>query len=308
MKISVIIPTLNRPEDLKEALNSILAQKLLPHEVIIVDQSENMLTRELVESFDVANKARGISFIWHFRQEKGSARARNAGFRVSQGDIVCFTDDDVILEKDYFKAISRCFETYPQIGGITGNVEVLEPPSGFKWALRKWLLKVFQIDLFNGKMSSSGFGFPLFHEEIEKMEYVELFAGYSMNFRRQYLEADLFDEFFTGYSFREDVELSYRISRHTKLAAIPDALFEHKMSTSSRTHWKDLKKMQFKNYYYVFNKHKNHLWTSRLIFAYSIVGLLAIDFIEWLCCLKPNRWETFTEDLSAAVLLMLGKL
>ena len=39
LKISVIIPTLNRPDDLSLAVSSILEQSILPAELIIVDQS-----------------------------------------------------------------------------------------------------------------------------------------------------------------------------------------------------------------------------------------------------------------------------
>jgi len=306
--VSIIIPTYNRPNDIKIVLNSILNQTFLPKEVIVVDQSEDVLTKELVESFNRNNKERGIDFIWHYQKEKGSAKARNQGFHLSKGDIVCFTDDDVVLDKDYIKEIVGYFVKYPKLGGVSGNVETSDFPSGFKWSLRKFLLRIFLIDFLNGKMTASGFGFPIFQNEIKNLTYVELFTGYSMNFRRQCLEENLFDEFFTGYSFREDVELSYRISRKTLLAMIPEARFVHNFSTTNRTNKKALKKMQFKNFYYVFNKHKNVSFLSVFLFAYSIGGILIIDFIEWLCGFKSAKWEILAMDLSAITELAMGKI
>ena len=47
MKLSVIFPTYNRSKDLKIALDSLLEQELLPFETIVVDQSDNDLTRKL---------------------------------------------------------------------------------------------------------------------------------------------------------------------------------------------------------------------------------------------------------------------
>ena len=41
MYYSAIIPTINRPNDLIIAITSILEQKVLPNELIIIDQSEN---------------------------------------------------------------------------------------------------------------------------------------------------------------------------------------------------------------------------------------------------------------------------
>jgi len=46
--VSVVIPTLNRPKHLQKALNSLSAQTILPHEVIIVDQSDDSETEKLI--------------------------------------------------------------------------------------------------------------------------------------------------------------------------------------------------------------------------------------------------------------------
>ncbi len=308
MNINVIIPTFNRARELESALNSILKQTLLPSEVIIIDQSENTATKDLVESFDRTNQSCGVRFIWHYQREKGSAKARNVGARLAKGEIICFTDDDVVLQENYFAALKSYFDKYSHIGGICGNVEVPNPPSGFKWFLRRLLLRVFLIDFGNGKMTPSGFGFPIFQREIEGLTYVELVAGYSMNFRRQFIENDMFDEFFTGYSFREDVELSYRISRKTQLALIPEARFQHNTSPTNRINLEPLKRMQFRNYYYVFNKHRNVSWVSLVLFGYSIFGILFMGFVEWLFGFKKKKWDCFASDASAVLQLIRGEL
>jgi GT2 family glycosyltransferase len=157
-------------------------------------------------------------------------------------------------------------------------------------------------------MTASGFGFPIFQREIEKLTYVELITGYSMNFRRKFIENDLFDEFFTGYSFREDVELSYRISRKTKLVLIPEARFQHNSSPTNRINLEALKKMQFRNYYYVFRKHKYVSWVSLILFGYSVSGILVMDFVEWLFGFKRQKWEFLAADLSAVMQLAKGEL
>ena len=50
MKISVIIPTWNRSSYLARALESVYAQSLLPHEVIVVDDGSTDKTREIILS------------------------------------------------------------------------------------------------------------------------------------------------------------------------------------------------------------------------------------------------------------------
>ena len=49
MIYSAIIPTINRPKDLITSINSILSQEILPDELIIIDQSRNNQSYELVQ-------------------------------------------------------------------------------------------------------------------------------------------------------------------------------------------------------------------------------------------------------------------
>ena len=52
MKFSFIIGTLNRPQELKYCIESLLAQTYAEYEIIIVDQSADNLTEKMVESFN----------------------------------------------------------------------------------------------------------------------------------------------------------------------------------------------------------------------------------------------------------------
>jgi len=303
--VSVIIPTCNRAQELERLLKTISNQTRLPEEVIVVDQSDDNRTKEIVDSFHDNNKNRGIAFIWLFQKEKSSAKARNKGILFSSGQMLAFTDDDVVLEKDYLEWITRFFERHPEIGGITGNLKIADPPSGWKWFLRKILLKLFLIDGLNGKMTASGFGYPLFRKEIKSPVKIELMSGYSMNFRRIFIE--LFDEFFTGYSFREDVDFSYRISKKTTLLAIPQARFEHLPSLDNRDNILSLQRMALRNYRYVFEKHKKRNLFSSFLFAYSVSGIFLIDFIEWLSGFRKQKADRLKADISALKSLVFGQ-
>ncbi|MEX0597991.1 MAG: glycosyltransferase [Candidatus Paceibacterota bacterium] len=53
MYFSIIIPTLNRPSDVKKMLDSILASSLLPSQIIIIDQSDNNATKKLITEMDI---------------------------------------------------------------------------------------------------------------------------------------------------------------------------------------------------------------------------------------------------------------
>lgn len=84
--ISVIVPTFNRPELLKRALDSIDKQMYAYHEAIVVNDGGEDVGR-IVAKF---KKARYISL----SQNQGLPAARNAGLRVAQGEWIAYLDDD----------------------------------------------------------------------------------------------------------------------------------------------------------------------------------------------------------------------
>jgi hypothetical protein len=64
-----------------------------------------------------------------------------------------------------------------------------QPLKGLKWEMRKLLSRIFLINSFYGRMTPSSFGYPIF-EEVKELREVELFNGYSMNFRRELVERE----------------------------------------------------------------------------------------------------------------------
>lgn len=87
--VSVIIPTHNRVNLLKRAIQSVLDQSYRNLEIIIVDDVSKDNIRKVVDEF---NDSR-IRYIRHDSNRGGSA-ARNTGIRAASGEYVAFLDDD----------------------------------------------------------------------------------------------------------------------------------------------------------------------------------------------------------------------
>jgi glycosyltransferase involved in cell wall biosynthesis len=87
---SVIIPTFNRAEKLRRALESVVSQTFSDYEVIVCDDGSIDHTREIVDSFT------GRIAIKYLREENwgGPARPRNNGLKAACGEWVCFLDAD----------------------------------------------------------------------------------------------------------------------------------------------------------------------------------------------------------------------
>jgi glycosyltransferase involved in cell wall biosynthesis len=88
-KVSVIIPTYNRAEFLRSAIESVLEQSFANLEIIVSDDKSTDHTRELVKSF----KDDRIKYILN-KGKKGPSATRNTAILASEGEYIAFLDDD----------------------------------------------------------------------------------------------------------------------------------------------------------------------------------------------------------------------
>jgi len=129
--VSVVIPTHNRDALLKEALDSVYAQKgadeLFELEVIVVDDASSDSTPEVVSRYPTARYLR-------LPAHKGPAVARNAGIAQSEGSYVAFLDDDDVWLPEKLSLQVPVLEANPQAcmvySWMRDEAEVVpDPPS-----------------------------------------------------------------------------------------------------------------------------------------------------------------------------------
>ena len=119
--LSIILSTYNRSADLKIMLESLLAQEKdssFEFEIILIDNNSSDDTKEIVKSFETqfGNKLHYI-----FQPIPGKCLSINIGIEKSKGDIIVFTDDDVVLHPSWLKNISKFFQLNA-CDGIGGRV------------------------------------------------------------------------------------------------------------------------------------------------------------------------------------------
>lgn len=93
---SIIIPTFNRSELLRETLNSVFNQTYQNWECIIVDDNSSDNSKEVIESF-TEKDSRFQYFFGPDYDLKGANACRNFAFRKSTGDFIQYLDDDDLL-------------------------------------------------------------------------------------------------------------------------------------------------------------------------------------------------------------------
>ena len=109
MDLSVVICTYNRASSLAVTLEALLMQEATPSlrwEVVVVDNNSSDHTREVVEGFAARNE---IRVVYTFEPNQGQSHARNTGVKVAHGDVIAFTDDDVIPERNWVAHLVAVF-------------------------------------------------------------------------------------------------------------------------------------------------------------------------------------------------------
>jgi GT2 family glycosyltransferase len=119
--VSIVIPTLNRRNRLRVCLNSLLNLNYPQSkmEIIIVDGDSNDGTKEMVQA-EYTNVKLAID------KREGISYARNAGGKMAQGNIIAFTDDDCVVDKDWLTNLVTAFHN-DKIAAVGGPVTLLNP-------------------------------------------------------------------------------------------------------------------------------------------------------------------------------------
>lgn len=132
----MILPTRNRSDYLRQALDSILTQTLAPEEfeIIVVDNASTDDTRSVVAEYQIKAK-----FVLKYQLEEalGLHNARHAGVQTALFDTLVFADDDIEADPAWLEAILESFTVGDAVLVGGKNLPKFEgtPPS---WLKKKW--------------------------------------------------------------------------------------------------------------------------------------------------------------------------
>lgn len=102
MKISIIISTLGRKNELEDLLLSMGEINNYSHEILIIDQNFNSLLDDLVNKF-----SKQFNITHHKVDFRSLSKSKNFGIKTAKGELICFPDDDsTFLEKTIINGIS----------------------------------------------------------------------------------------------------------------------------------------------------------------------------------------------------------
>ena len=294
--LSVVVPTSGRINYLKGTLMSILAQTILPNEVIVVDDSrtehDNEKTQALIRKLKplFEKKEITLTYLKNNREQCSLAICRNLGSMNSSGEIVFFFDNDILLNKGYMEAILEVYEKYPDAAGVSGwrAPPITEVFSSYSLPFKiiNTLAKGLGVSYFEKDL----FKINTYPHILTRIIPCEIFYGASFSLRKDILRQFHFDEKLKGVAHGEDVDLSYRISRKHKLYIAPLAKYVHRQSQK-----KSNRKMGRRLAIYLLYVHyklfpDRNLKTDIMIFK-RIAGLVLARIFYFL--VRPTKQKLF---------------
>lgn len=102
-QVSVVIPTYNRGEALRENLDSVLAQEGADYEAIYIDDASTDDTAAVLADYEAAHAGR--LRVVRREENRGPGPARNAGAGTARGAFLLFTDDDTVVPRHWVKGM-----------------------------------------------------------------------------------------------------------------------------------------------------------------------------------------------------------
>ena len=116
-RASVVVPTMHRrTQELAQTIKSLLELDYPDFEIILVDNRPGNDNPPILE-FSETGRVRV-----ELEPTKGASSARNHGIEVSSGEIIAFTDDDVIADRNWLRALGAKFAMEADVDAIGGMV------------------------------------------------------------------------------------------------------------------------------------------------------------------------------------------
>jgi len=212
MQISVIVATYKRQQFLTRCLSSLVKQKRLPDEIVLVVRPDDEESIEVISDFKA--KYDLIDFKIGFVERPGVVFAENVGLDLSRGEIACFIDDDAIAKPDWLSRIEDGYRSDPFVGALGGPVIPV-------------VAGVPIIETTPDMMRITWYGKRIGNSTMipTRALEVDVLRGCNMSFRRKLI--DRFDERLRGYWGFED-EACLRISKKGyKVLCDPNVVVYH---------------------------------------------------------------------------------
>lgn len=277
MKYSLIVPVYNRPDEVRELLESLTTQRFKDFEVIVVEDGSQLTCKEVCDTY-----AGKLDLHYYPKTNSGPGQSRNYGAGLAKGEYLIVLDSDVVLPEGYLQAVEDELQREPAdaFGGPDrANASFTDVQKAISYSMTSFFTTG---GIRGGKKKLDKFYPRSFNMGIRRDVYMRL-GGFSK------------------MRFGEDIDFSIRIFQAgCRCRLFPEAWVWHKRRTDFRKFWRQVYNSGIAR----INLEKRHPGTLKLVhllptvFTIGVFGLLLLFLIGLLTGLCWLTW------LSAAPILL----
>ena len=285
LQVSIIIPTRNRKDSLKECLLSLthLDYPQNKYEVIVIDDGSTDGTEDMI--IEIRDS---LTYTFHYgrlKEKKGVSSARNLGMQITKGQIFVFADDDCLFEKGWLTNLLNGFNS-PKVGAVGGLDRTPEDATIFSKCVDY---------LFTSFIGTGG---------LRRGEGLRVGRYYPKGCNMAVLReaVDCVGEFDEHLVPGEEIEFGYRIEKAGyKIRFVPGAFVWHKRRTSLRALLQKMFKIGYTRVVLA-RKHRGLLQIGHMI---PLFGILTVFSLLILSLIFPYAFKVLIIILSIYLLTLL---
>lgn len=248
--VSIIVNTVDRPQDLSRCLSACFSQTYPRFEIVVVNNGFGQETQQLLQDFSSKANVQGIKFTVVEDKTKKLSYLFNVGWRSASQDasIFAYCADDTEPDANWVRSIVAHLTIFPDAGAVSGpTISTTQPPGEMfnlysKMKKHWWgrvILTIYEYFVMEGKTfepgrwcqsgaftMGAGIELPQIKEPVEielltsgnmgvRRETMEKVNGFDENFYFNHADGDLFIRMgFAGYKMMFDPEV--RVLHHMR--------------------------------------------------------------------------------------------
>jgi glycosyltransferase involved in cell wall biosynthesis len=209
VQFSIIIPVYNRPDEVKELLESLSLQTHKDFEVLVVEDGSSIKCEDIANSYKTK-----LALSYHYKINEGRSLARNYGISKASGQYYIIFDSDCIIPENYLSIVHAFLKENPV--DCFGGPDAAHPSfTPVQKAISYSMTSFFTTGGLRGSSKKITKFYP---------------RSFNMGFNKKVMDAT---GGFPNIPLAEDIELSFRIEKAgLKIALIEKAFVYHKRRTS----------------------------------------------------------------------------
>ena len=272
-KVSVVVPTYNRPQYVGQTIESILSQTFQDFEIVVVDDGSTEETRQVLAPY-----ADRIKYFYQANQ--GLCAARNFGFKQTSGEYVAFLDDDDLWLPHTLEKLLEVMIKNPELAFVCADTYLIDPEgnidrikdeigglnSTFNDLYEKWFVQILAVLMRRSCLEKVG----LFDEGVYLSECYDLFLRLAKRYPFHYIHEPLAKYRIHPTNASKDLETIIRARRKViNKKEITEGMSKFRKITRTARMYHKFAGM----YYYRKNYLKAGINYSRAVATYPFVGM-----------------------------------